>query len=84
MTWRQRGLQHMISTKDKLLNSYHPANILWDQFLKDCERAINMSELHLDEWSTGDAFLADEERKTNRDQYVRLHSVVFVFIYFLY
>ena len=83
MTRRQRGLQHMISTKDNLLDSCHPTDISWDRFLEDCERAINMSELHSDEWSTDDAFLADEERKTNRDRYVRLHSVVFVFIYFL-
>src|SRR5438067_13820375 len=66
MTRRQRGLQHMISTKDNLLDSCHPTDISWDRFLEDCERAINMSELHSDEWSTDDAFLADEERKTKR------------------
>ena len=56
----------MISTKDKLLDSCHPADISWDQFLEDCESAINMSELHSDEWSTDDAFLADEERKNKQ------------------
>ena len=66
MTRRQRELQHMISTKDNLLDSCHPADISWDRFLEDCERAINMSELHSDEWSTDDAFLADEERKNKR------------------
>ena len=48
MTRRQRGLQHMISTKDNLLDSCHPADISWDRFLEDCECAINMSELHSD------------------------------------
>ena len=56
----------MISTKDNLLDSCHPADISWDRFLEDCERAINMSELHSDEWSTDDAFLADEERKNKQ------------------
>src|SRR6266496_726435 len=62
----QRELQHMISTKDKLLDSCYPADILWDRFLEDCERAINISELHSNEWSTDDAFLADEERKNKQ------------------
>ena len=66
MTQRQRGLQHMIPTKDNLLDSCHPADISWDRFLEDCERAINMSEFHSDEWSTDDAFLADEERKNKQ------------------
>ena len=83
MTQCQRGLQHMISTKDNLLDSCHPADISWDRFLEDCERAINMSELHSDEWSTDDAFLADEERKNKQRPVCSPHSVVFVFIYFL-
>ena len=66
MTQCQQELQHIISTKDKLLDLCHPTDISWDRFLEDCERAINMSEFHSDEWLTNDAFLADEERKNKQ------------------
>lgn len=66
MTRRRRGLQHMISTNDKLLSSSQPSDISWEQFLRDCERAINTSELHSDEWSTDDPELANEERLSKK------------------
>lgn len=66
MARRQRGLQHMISTKNKVLNTCQPPNISWDQYMLDCESAVNTSELHSDEWSTDDAGLADEERRKNQ------------------
>lgn len=59
---RRRGLQHMVSTSDNLLNKCHPSEIMtWDDFLKDCETAVNTSELHSDEYSSNDENLAQEE-----------------------
>ena len=63
---RRRGLQHMISTKDQLLDKCHPPNISWDGFLRDCEEAVNCSGLQSDEWSSDDGVIAGEERKKNK------------------
>jgi hypothetical protein len=48
----------MISTNDKLLMECCPSNINWDVYMRDCEKAVNVSELHSDEWSTEDEGLA--------------------------
>lgn len=57
----------MISTKDNLLVKCHPTeNISWDDYLKDCELAINSPNLHSDEFSTDDEVLAQEERNTKK------------------
>lgn len=56
----------MISTKDKLLNECHPPNTAWDEFMQDCEEALNISELHSDEWSTEDEALAEVERNDKK------------------
>lgn len=57
----------MIYTKDKLLSECHPKDhISYNQFLNDCEQAINVSELHSDEWSSDDEALANEERETRK------------------
>lgn len=57
----------MIYTKDKLLAECHPKDhISFNQFLNDCEQAINVSELHSDEWSSNDEALANEERETKK------------------
>src|ERR1043165_7541398 len=63
---RRRGLQHMISTRDKLLEKYFPQNITWNEYMEDCEKAINTSNLHSDEWSTDDEALANGERTGNK------------------
>ena len=34
--------------------------------MKDCEKAINVPDLHSDEWSTEDEMLAGEERNSNK------------------
>lgn len=75
---RRRGLQHMISTKDKLLTDCYPSNITWDEYIKECEKAVNISELHSDEYSTNDEDLADEERnnKTRPERIIRTNSVI--------
>jgi hypothetical protein len=51
----------MISTNDRLLIECHPINITLDEYIRDCEKAVNVSELHSDEWSTKDEGLANEE-----------------------
>ena len=56
----------MISTQDKLLSEVQPSNMTWDDYMKDCERAINTPDLHSDEWSTEDEMLADDERRNNK------------------
>lgn len=54
----------MISTKDRILLKCHPINdISWEDYLKDCELAINTPNLHSDECSTDDEKLAKEERE---------------------
>lgn len=53
----------MVSTKDKLLTDCHPSgDISWNEFIRDCETAINTPELHSDECSSNDEDLAQEER----------------------
>jgi hypothetical protein len=40
----------MTLTKDKLLTNCHPeGDISWNEFMNDCETAINTPELHSDE-----------------------------------
>ena len=63
---RRRGLQHMILTKDKLLIDCQPPDLSWKKYMSDCEKAINSSELHSDEWSTDDEVLANTEREEKK------------------
>jgi hypothetical protein len=56
----------MISTKDTLLTACHPSNITWNEYIRDCEKAVNTSDLHSDEWSTDDENLAKEENDQNK------------------
>ncbi|GET52377.1 hypothetical protein GLOIN_2v1772065 [Rhizophagus irregularis DAOM 181602=DAOM 197198] len=65
MFQRKRGLQHMISTRDKLLTECQPRNLKWEEFIKDCIKATNTSDIHSDEWSTEDEELANKERSKN-------------------
>jgi len=47
---RRKGLQYMIFTKDKLLIECQPPDLSWKKYMSDCEKVINSSELHSDEW----------------------------------
>ena len=72
-------MQHIISTKDKVLVNCHPLNEMdWNDFMKDCEKAVNTSELHLDEFSSDDEALAQDERnnKKRADNLLNTHSVI--------
>ncbi|CAB4396219.1 unnamed protein product [Rhizophagus irregularis] len=35
MSWRKKGLQHLISTKDDILSECHLHNLTWEEFIKD-------------------------------------------------
>lgn len=75
---RRKGLQHMISTSDKLLNTCHPPNITWEEYMYDCEKAVNCSELQSDEWSSIDENIANEERREDKrpERIERTNSVI--------
>ena len=68
----------MISIKDKSLNEWRPSNISWNEFLEDCEKAVNTSDLHSDEWSTEDEILAGEERELKKrpERIMNTNSVI--------
>lgn len=66
MSRRGRGLQHMISTENKILSICCPPDIEWEDFLKHCELAVNTADLHSDEWSSSDEELANEERNNGK------------------
>jgi hypothetical protein len=38
----------------------------WDEFMRDCEKAVNTTDLHSDEWSSDDEVLARAERDQNK------------------
>ena len=50
---RQRGLQHMIDTKDQLLLNLQPSTE-WDDWIKDLKEVIDNSHYHSDEVSESD------------------------------
>jgi hypothetical protein len=56
-------VQHLISTNGTILETCRPKNLPWERYLKDCERAVNTSELQSDEFSSEDEGLANEERE---------------------
>ncbi|CAB5374775.1 unnamed protein product [Rhizophagus irregularis] len=62
---RKKGLQYLISTKDDILSECHPHNLTWEEFIKDCKKAVNTSEIHSDEWSSNDEELANAEHSKN-------------------
>jgi hypothetical protein len=69
----------MIYTKDVLLTDCHASNdISFNEFLEDCERAINTPELHSDEYSSDDEALAQEERSNKKrpEHILNTNSVV--------
>jgi len=53
----------MISTNDKVLSDCRSPSIAWEEYMKNCELAVNTSDLHSDEWSSCDEELANVERR---------------------
>ena len=56
----------MILTKDKVLSNCQPLNMIWNEYIEDCEKAINIPNLHSDEWSSENEALANDERVNNK------------------
>ena len=46
---RRRGLQHMIATKDQLLEQCKPPNISWRRYMEHCELAVSNSVIKIRE-----------------------------------
>ena len=75
---RRRGLQHMIATSDGVLEQCRPPNISWDRYIEYCELAVNVPDLHSDEYSTDDEQLVNEERRDNKrpERITQTNSVI--------
>jgi hypothetical protein len=71
----------MISTNDRFLERCRPSDTTWDQFMLDCDEAINTPELHSDEKSSDDEELAQQERndKKRPDSILNSNSVIKVY-----
>ena len=50
----------------------------WDEFMRDCEKAVNTTDLHSDEWSSDDKVLARAERDQNKrpERIIGTNSVI--------
>ena len=68
----------MISTGDKILTGCCPPDIVYEEYMKNCESAVNTPELHSDEWSSNDEGLANEERSDNKrpERLISTNSVI--------
>ena len=42
-----------------MLKLCKPSDLEWNEYMKDCERAVNMSDLHLDEYFSNDEQLVN-------------------------
>src|SRR2546430_9911526 len=73
MRRRLRGLRHMIQTKNKILIKYHPSNVTWDDYVKDCNLAVNTIDINSDEYSTEEEELARKE-KSNEKRLENIYS----------
>ncbi|PKY31863.1 hypothetical protein RhiirB3_449681 [Rhizophagus irregularis] len=79
---RRKELLHMVSTKDKLLTDCHPSSdISWNEFIRDCETAINTPELHLDKCSSNDEDIVQEERdhRLRPENIISTNSVIKIY-----
>ena len=68
----------MIATSDGVLEQCRPPNISWDRYMEHCELAVNVPDLHSDEYSTDDEQLANKERCDNKrpKRITRTNSVI--------
>src|SRR2546421_12650328 len=74
MRHRLRGLRHMIQTKDKILIKCHSSNVTWDDYVKDCNLAVNTVNINSDEYSTEEEELARKER-SNKKRLKNIYSM---------
>ena len=71
----------MIATNDRLLEDCRPIDMSRKAFLLDCEESINITDVHSDEISSDDEFLAEEERnkKKRPENILKSNSVIKVY-----
>jgi hypothetical protein len=71
----------MIATNDRLLEDCRPIDMSRKDFLLDCEESINITDVHSDEISSNDEFLAEEERnkKKRPENILKSNSVIKVY-----
>ena len=61
----------MIATSDGVLEQCRPPNISWDRYIEYCELAVNVPDLHSDEYSTN-----DEHDNKRPERITRTNSVI--------
>ena len=71
----------MIATHDNLLEICRPEDVTWDEFMFNCEEAINNADVHSDEISSDDEALAQEERNNKKrpENILKTNSVIKVY-----
>ena len=71
----------MIATNDSLLEDCCPIDMSRKDFLLDCEKSINLTDVHSDEISSNDEVLAEEERNMKKwpENILKLNSVIKVY-----
>ncbi|GBB87607.1 hypothetical protein RclHR1_14080004 [Rhizophagus clarus] len=55
----------MIFMQNSILDDCRTENMTREVFIKDCEKAVNTAEVHLNEWSIEDKVLINEEHNDN-------------------
>ena len=71
----------MIATNDSLLEDCCLIDMSRKDFLLDCEKSINLTDVHSDEISSDNEVLAEEERnmKKRPENILKLNSVIKVY-----
>src|SRR6185312_13882300 len=78
MRCRLRSLRYMIQTKDKILIKCHPSNVTWDDYVEDCNFAVNTVDINSDEYSTEEEKLARKKRSDEKGQKISIVRIRFV------
>src|SRR5437660_1379462 len=58
--------QKLSQTKDKILIKCHPSNVTWDDYVEDCNLAVNIVDINSDEYSAEEEELARKERSDEK------------------
>ena len=71
----------MIATNDSLLEDCRLIDMSRKDFLLDCEKSINLTDVHSDEISSDDEVLAEEERNMKKwpENILKSNSVIKVY-----
>ena len=71
----------MIATNDSLLEDCRPIDMSRKDFLLDCKKSINLTDVHSDEISSDNKVLAEEERNMKKwpENILKSNSVIKVY-----